>query len=291
VGSGKSLAEEMDMIEGDGQSPVVDMAMLEQTPQLGLEFLAECERLRRKVEHALSSSGKSLVNGINTPTASESTPVAIQGLRTAVNAMLCEMGTLREHAKFSSMSLTREVTGDSTPSIYEDSSQANPESQESTQLQRECRQLHKEVESAIEWVRRARRLTEAKRGMLNVHGALATRTNASTSNGAPQLSAAEVKLLQHAVVRAAEAEREAHDLLAAKQELLAVHEARLRESDKIRLDQVVSAVGLEGSLNSPGYHTNGGAAAVGQHFNFNSNAGVKTPDGTAVWHVMLDDTP
>jgi len=149
--------------------------------------------------------------------------------------------------------------------------------QENRALRRECRQLRKEVAGAVEWERSARKATEAKQGLLKVHEALLHESkNHCNAEHQPSVSGEEVQRLRQAVVRAADAEEEARELLAAKQEMLAEAEARLYESDRQRLENVVTSV--ENSLSA-------GTRRLSYSYSPTS-AGEK---GGPVWHVLVDD--
>lgn len=153
--------------------------------------------------------------------------------------------------------------------------------QDNRALRIECRQLRKEVAGAEEWERQARKTTEAKQGLLQLHEALlldSPSTSASEHGDSPSASASEqgsttnilttteVQKIREAVVRAADAEAEARELLATKQEMLAEQEARLRESDQKCLKDVVTSV--KSAFHHPTPCT-----------------GAK---GNAVWHVIMD---
>lgn len=137
-------------------------------------------------------------------------------------------------------------------------------------LRRECRQLRKEVAGAEEWERQARKTTEAKQGLLKLHEALLQDPKASAPEAGLAVTSGEVQKMREAVVRAADAEAEARELLAAKQEMLAEEEAQLRESDQKCLREVVTSV----------------KAAFRQPSGQSPNAAVN--GSKAVWHVMLD---
>jgi len=146
-------------------------------------------------------------------------------------------------------------------------------------LRRECRQLRKEVAGAVEWERSARKATEAKQGLLKLHEALLHESkNHCNAEHQPSVSGEEVQRLRQAVVRAADAEEEARELLAAKQEMLADAEARLYESDRQRLESVVTSV--ENSLGA------GPRRGSYSYKNSPTSAGEK---GGPVWHVLVDD--
>lgn len=102
-------------------------------------------------------------------------------------------------------------------------------------LQLECQQLRKECACAEQWVHEARKLTEAKQGMLTLHDAL---------HVGPVLPGVDQRRDQlcAAVRVAVEAETEAQELVDAKREQLAQCEVLLKESDRQRLEQAAKSV-------------------------------------------------
>merc|ERR1712151_512963 len=89
-------------------------------------------------------------------------------------------------------------------------------------------------------VSEARKLTEAKQGLLTLHDALhpSDRSDIKSVPGADKRR----DQLCLAVRQAVEAETEARELLDAKRELLAQQEVLLKESDRLRLEQVSNFV-------------------------------------------------
>lgn len=211
------------------------------------EAEAMMEILRAQVERVLDENERSIVNqtgGSSSTPESDSVPPEMQKLISAVNTLLGKhtnqvdlLQQLEDLRK--ERDLLREQVMQTSPSNAARSSQdegiVRPQV-DVEELRFECQQLRKEVESATEWVSEARRLTEAKRKQLGLQEALVMRAGFSSPN-AEQVR--KIKMVRDSVVRAAEAESEAQELLAAKQSLLAEVEAHLRESDKDRLDEVM----------------------------------------------------